>query len=160
MVPLLRANNVTVRDSFFNGGDDNICIKNDTTNVLVENVTVGDGHGVSLGSTPDCNGCYGYTENVTFRNVRLQGNAPLSIRTWANTTGVIRNVLFEDITLAGASTLLDITAWFGKCTWCHDWGTSTSDCRLVEGFGFWGGACTQTENNLAMENITLRRVQG
>jgi len=160
LVPLLRANNVTVRDSYFNGGDDNICIKNDTSNVLVENVTVGDGHGVDLGSTPDCNGCIGYTENITFRNVRLSGDAPLKIKTWPNTTGVIKNVLFEDIVLDGASSLLEISTWYGKCKWCHDYGTANTSCILAKGYGYWGGACEQTNSNIALENITLRRVRG
>merc|ERR550537_1149691 len=72
-VPLLSARNVTIRDSYFNGGDDNICIKNDTSNVLVENCTVGDGHGITLGSTPDGNGLHGYNENITFKGITLHG---------------------------------------------------------------------------------------
>ena len=31
---LLSANNITIRDSWVDGGDDNVCIKNDTSNVL------------------------------------------------------------------------------------------------------------------------------
>merc|ERR1712232_295957 len=122
---------------------------------------MGDGHGVTLGSTPDCNGCFGYTENITFRGIRLHGDAPLKIKTWANTTGVIKNVLFEDVTLVnGARTLLDISAWYGKCSWCHAWGKPTTACRYIKGFGFWGGACEQTNHNIALENITLRRIRG
>ena len=58
-VPLMRANNITMRDSFVTGGDDNVCIKNDTANVLIENVVFENGHGASIGSIPDCSGCHG-----------------------------------------------------------------------------------------------------
>ena len=58
-LPLLRTRNITMRDSFVSGGDDNVCIKNDTADVLVENVVFANGHGASIGSVPDCYGCYG-----------------------------------------------------------------------------------------------------
>ena len=87
---LLRpTSNFTMRDSTVNGGDDNVCIKNDTDGVLVENVHFTDGHGASIGSIPDCNGCHGYVSNVVFRNCTFGGNAPMKIKTWANTTGVL-----------------------------------------------------------------------
>ena len=76
------------------------------------------------------------------------------LQTWANTTGLIRNILFEDILLERADTLLDISAWYGKCAWCHQWVQPSSSCRLVDGFGYWGGACAQTENNIAIQNVT------
>ena len=62
---LLRpTSNFTMRDSTVNGGDDNVCIKNDTDGVLVENVHFTDGHGASIGSIPDCNGCHGFVSNI------------------------------------------------------------------------------------------------
>ena len=64
-VKLMRANNITMRDSYVTGGDDNVCIKNDTANVLIENVTFLDGHGASIGSIPDCSGCHGVVTNIT-----------------------------------------------------------------------------------------------
>ena len=67
-LPLLRPKNFTMRDSIVNGGDDNVCIKNDTTDVLVENVHFTDGHGASIGSIPDCNGCHGHVSGIVFRN--------------------------------------------------------------------------------------------
>ena len=71
---LLRpTSNFTMRDSTVNGGDDNVCIKNDTDGVLVENVHFTDGHGASIGSIPDCNGCHGYVSNVVFRNCTFPG---------------------------------------------------------------------------------------
>ena len=48
-----------------------------------------DGHGASIGSVPDCNGCVGFVTNITYRNCSFFGNAPMKIKTWANTTGEI-----------------------------------------------------------------------
>jgi hypothetical protein len=81
-LPLLRTRNITVRDSDVSGGDDNVCIKNDTQGVLVENVHFRNGHGASIGSVPDCNGCHGIVKDITFRNCTFGGNAPMKIKTW------------------------------------------------------------------------------
>ena len=81
-LPLLRPCNFTMRDSTVNGGDDNVCIKNDTQGVLVENVTFTNGHGASIGSIPDCAGCHGHVSDVVFRNCTFGGNAPMKIKTW------------------------------------------------------------------------------
>ena len=61
---LLSANNITIRDSWVDGGDDNVCIKNDTSNVLVENIVFLNGHGATIGSVPDGNGLHGFITNV------------------------------------------------------------------------------------------------
>jgi hypothetical protein len=122
----MRANNITMRDSFVTGGDDNVCIKNDTANVLIENVTFLDGHGASIGSIPDCAGCHGIVTNITYRNLTFLGNAPMKIKWWANTTGEISNVLFEDIYLGNASVAIEMMANYGSwacpCKWIHNFG--------------------------------------
>ena len=59
----MSANNITIRDSWVDGGDDNVCIKNDTSNVLVENIVFKNGHGATIGSVPDGNGLHGYLEH-------------------------------------------------------------------------------------------------
>ena len=41
-----------------------VCIKNDTSNVLIENIEIDDGHGASIGSIPDCSGCHGVVTNM------------------------------------------------------------------------------------------------
>ena len=73
---LMSANNITIRDSWVDGGDDNVCIKNDTSNVLVENIVFFNGHGATIGSVPDGNGLHGYITNVTFRSANIDAPAP------------------------------------------------------------------------------------
>jgi polygalacturonase len=110
----MRANNITIRDMFVTGGDDNVCIKNDTANVLIENVVFHDGHGASIGSIPDCSGCHGVVTNITFRNITMGGDAPMKIKWWANTTGEISNILYEDVTLSNASSAIQMSANYGS----------------------------------------------
>ena len=50
--------------------------------VFVENVHFTDGHGASIGSIPDCNGCHGYVSNIHFKNCTFGGNAPMKIKYW------------------------------------------------------------------------------
>lgn len=172
-VPLMMANNITIRDSFFTGGDDNVCIKNDTANVLVENVIFKDGHGASIGSIPDCSGCHGVVTNVTFRNITMGGNAPMKIKWWPNTTGLISNILYEDVVLANASTAIEILANYGAgacpCPWIHPFGGpgQRGKCKtyhwgngLFDGIGGNCGPEGDKTNNIYTRNITFRRVTG
>ena len=66
--------------------------------MLVENIVFKNGHGATIGSVPDGNGLRGYISNVTFRNITMEGNAPVKIKSWPNTTGEVSNILYEDVT--------------------------------------------------------------
>jgi hypothetical protein len=63
------------------------------------------------------------------------GNAPMKIKTWANTTGEVSNVLFEDITLDNAAEAVSIGASYGTnacpCKWATDYGGpgQRGECR-------------------------------
>lgn len=179
-LPLLRPRNFTMRDSTVNGGDDNVCIKNDTTDVLVENVHFTDGHGASIGSIPDCYGCHGHVSGVTFRNCTFGGNAPMKIKTWHNTTGEVSDILFEDIILQNAAQAVAISGNYGgtacPCKWQTDYGgpDQRTACHsygpTLKGAGHWpvgfigvGGTCGpegDSTNNINIRNITFRRLKG
>ena len=123
---LLSTNNVTIRGCTFSGGDDNIAIKNDTANVLIEDCVFGNGHGASIGSVPDTNGVMGYVTNITFRNLVMNGNAACKIKTWPNTTGEISNILYENVILNGGkgSFVMAASTYYCGCAdpqkgWCH-----------------------------------------
>ena len=123
---LLSTNNVTIRGCYFSGGDDNIAIKNDTANVLIEDCVFGNGHGASIGSVPDTNGVMGFVTNITFRNLVMNGNAACKIKTWPNTTGEISNILYENVRLNGGpgSYVMSVSTYYCGCTdpqkgWCH-----------------------------------------
>ena len=159
---------------------DNVCIKNDTTDVLVENVHFTDGHGASIGSIPDCYGCHGHVSGVIFRNCTFSGNAPMKIKTWHNTTGEVSNILFEDITLENAAEAISISGNYGgtacPCKWQADYGGpgQRTKCRsygpTLPGTAHWpvgyvgvGGVCGpqgDATNNINIKNITFRRVKG
>jgi hypothetical protein len=47
--------------------------------------------------------CCTYAGNIT-----MEGNAPVKIKSWPNTTGEVSNILYEDVTLLGADTAIDV----------------------------------------------------
>lgn len=169
---LLSTNNVTIQGCYFSGGDDNIAIKNDTANVLVEDCTFGNGHGASIGSVPDANGLNGYVTNITFRNLVMEGNAACKIKTWPNTTGEISNILYENVRINGGagSSILQLSTYYCKCTdpskgWCHLYTPKPlTSCRQEEivssVFEAVGSCCAETENNIDLRNITFRNFTG
>jgi hypothetical protein len=146
----------------------------------VENVHFTDGHGASIGSIPDCYGCHGYVTNIVFRNCTFGGNAPMKIKTWANTTGEVSNVLFESCTLNDAAQAVAIGASYGTnacpCKWATDYGgpEQRGECRnygpTLKGDAYWpagyvglGGRCGpegDATNTIAIRNITFRGLTG
>ena len=132
--------------------------------------------------------------DIVFRNCTFEGNAPMKIKTWHNTTGEIENVLFEDITLNQASMAIAISANYGgsgcPCKWMTDYGgpEQRTQCRSYgppgaycspnqaglkgagAAAGSWAGGCVgvggvcgpegDTSNNIAIRNITFRRLSG
>ena len=141
--------------------------------MLIENVVFNNGHGATIGSVPDCNGCMGFVTNVTYRNCSFGGNAPMKIKTWANTTGEISNILFEDCTLKGAASAVEISANYGgdacPCKWFTDYGgpdqhnTKCKNYHWAGGYAGVGGVCGpegDATNNINIRNITFRRLSG
>ena len=109
--------------------------------------------------------------NITFRNLRFLGNAPMKIKWWANTTGEISNILFEDVFLGNASVAIQMMANYGSwacpCKWVHPFGGpgQRGKCRTFGppysvGVGGNCGPEGDTTNNINTRNITFRRITG
>jgi polygalacturonase len=101
------SSNVVVRNCTLSGGDDQIAIKSGqdgagrqfgkpSFNILVENIIVPHGDGISIGSEMS-----GGVHDVVVRNVKFDDVLhPLRIKTGYGRGGVVSNVLFENIELA------------------------------------------------------------
>ena len=122
---------------------------------------------------------HSFVTNITYRNCSFFGNAPMKIKTWANTTGEISNILFEDCLLNNASSAVEISANYGgtacPCPWHSDYGgpEQRGTCKnygpRFKGSSYWnsfvgiGGVCGpegDTTNNINLKNITYRRLKG
>ncbi|XP_047978762.1 polygalacturonase-like [Salvia hispanica] len=95
-----RSSGVSITNSRIATGDDCISMSPGTSNVFVQNVACGPGHGISIGSPGWVLNEAG-VENVTVKSCVLSGTQNgVRIKTWARpSNGFVRNVHYEDLTM-------------------------------------------------------------
>ncbi|KLO15113.1 glycoside hydrolase family 28 protein [Schizopora paradoxa] len=96
---IYRSDQVTLKDSTINNGDDCVSFKPNATNILVSNLQCNGSHGISVGSLGQFAGMFDIVENVTSTNVRMS-NAQngARIKCWAGPnvgSGIVKNITFE-----------------------------------------------------------------
>ena len=114
-------NGLHIYNATINSGDDNVAMKNDTQNVVIEDCVFGHGHGASIGSIPmdGFRGWLGLVRNITMRRVLLNGtDFGVRVKTWQNATGSIRDVAYEDLTLIGVGTAIEVNAFYCQPSYC------------------------------------------
>ncbi|XP_058740187.1 polygalacturonase-like [Vicia villosa] len=92
------SSDITIANSKIQTGDDCISIGPGTTNVWIENIACGPGHGISIGSL-------GWelnepgVQNVTVKTVRFTDTQNgVRIKSWGRpSNGIVRNVLYQDV---------------------------------------------------------------
>ncbi|KAL8061495.1 hypothetical protein ABFX02_02G089800 [Erythranthe guttata] len=91
---------VSILQSKISTGDDCVSIGPGTTNLLIEKVHCGPGHGISIGSLGKDFDEAG-VQNMTVKNVTLSNTQNgLRIKTWAKPSkGFVRNILFQHATM-------------------------------------------------------------
>ncbi|KAF7591475.1 hypothetical protein BBP40_001521 [Aspergillus hancockii] len=112
-----RSDHITISNWIYEGGDDAVAFKPNSTNIHVENVTVYGGPGIAFGSLGQYPNRHDIVENITVKNVKLQPssqrtmNSGIYFKSWigvnygvppnggGNGHGYVRNVTVEDITL-------------------------------------------------------------
>ena len=111
--------NVIARNSYITTGDDCIAIKSGknedgravgipTDNVLMENLILGYGHGISIGSEMS-----GNVTNVIFRNLTMHNteNGP-RIKSCRGRGGMVKNITYENISINDVSEGIQITQYY------------------------------------------------
>ncbi|KAL9678263.1 hypothetical protein QQ045_016106 [Rhodiola kirilowii] len=100
---------VTILTSVIGTGDDCVSIGPGTNNLWIENVNCGPGHGISIGSLEKDYEEAG-VQNVTVKTVTFSGTQNgARIKSWARpSTGFVKNVVFEDITVQNAGNPITI----------------------------------------------------
>ena len=148
---------LTIRNCSISNGDDNIAIKNATSNVLVEGCYFGTGHGASIGSIPrdGFRGWRGVVANVTLRGLVMNGTVfGVRIKTWQNATGHVSNVTYEDLRLIDVGTAVQLNAYYCQPTYCPGplLPLNQSCCGPR--------AMAHVAQNVAITGLTLRRISG
>jgi polygalacturonase len=94
--------NFLVRGCDCSDGDDDICIKDGGTNILIENCTIHRGHGISIGS-----GTVAGVHNMLVRHCTFDGTAhALRIKSMRGAGGEVSNVHFTDIQIKNVTDFL------------------------------------------------------
>ncbi|KAL1561424.1 endo-polygalacturonase [Salvia divinorum] len=99
-IHIARSSGVSVTNSRVATGDDCVSMSPGTSNVLVQNVACGPGHGISIGSLGWVLDEAG-VENVTVKSCAFSGTQNgVRIKTWARpSNGFVNNVRYEDLTM-------------------------------------------------------------
>ncbi|KAJ7063543.1 glycoside hydrolase family 28 protein [Mycena amicta] len=97
---IYRSDQVTIKDSLINNGDDCVSFKPNSTNILVSNLNCNGSHGVSVGSLGQFANMFDIVENVTATNIKMS-NAQngARIKCWAGAgvgSGIVKNITFEN----------------------------------------------------------------
>ncbi|PIA41128.1 hypothetical protein AQUCO_02300138v1 [Aquilegia coerulea] len=94
---------VTIMKANIKTGDDCISIGPGTTNLWIENIACGPGHGISIGSLGQELNEQG-VQNVTVKTVSFTGTENgFRIKTWPRpSNGFVKNILFQDGTMNNA----------------------------------------------------------
>ncbi|KAJ7771601.1 glycoside hydrolase family 28 protein [Mycena metata] len=96
---IYRSDQVTIKNSHINNGDDCVSFKPNSTNIIVSNLNCNGSHGISVGSLGQFAGMFDIVENVTATNV-IMSNAQngARIKAWAGPgvgSGIVKNVTFD-----------------------------------------------------------------
>ncbi|GLB06428.1 hypothetical protein AtubIFM57258_001735 [Aspergillus tubingensis] len=112
-----RSDHITITNWIYQGGDDAVAFKGNSTNIHVENVTVYGGPGIAFGSLGQYPDRTDIVENVTVRNVQVQPsfqramNSGVYFKSWIGVNygvppnggggghGYVRNVTVENLRL-------------------------------------------------------------
>ncbi|CAL4949993.1 unnamed protein product [Urochloa decumbens] len=103
---------VQILNSRIYNGDDCVSIGAGCSDVLVENVTCGHGHGISIGSL-GARGTRACVSNVTVRNARiLDSDNGLRIKTWQGGAGAVSAVEFAGVQLRNVKSFIVIDQYY------------------------------------------------
>ncbi|KAJ6606415.1 glycoside hydrolase family 28 protein [Mycena vulgaris] len=94
-----RSDQVTIKNSLINNGDDCVSFKVNSTNIIVSNLNCNGSHGISVGSLGQFAGMFDIVENVTSTNI-IMSNAQngARIKAWAGPgvgSGIVKNITFD-----------------------------------------------------------------
>ncbi|XP_075507990.1 polygalacturonase-2-like [Primulina tabacum] len=102
-IHITKTQNINILDSIIKTGDDCISIVNGTSNVQVQNIMCGPGHGISIGSLGE-NNMENHVSNILVKSVKITGATNgVRIKTWQGGSGSARNIAFEDILMQNVS---------------------------------------------------------
>ncbi|KAF0917747.1 hypothetical protein E2562_021244 [Oryza meyeriana var. granulata] len=129
--------NVAVYDAAIRTGDDCVSVGPGNSNLWIERVACGPGHGISIGSLGKQQGmAVEAVQNVTVKTTRFTGTTNgLRIKTWGSSKrGFVRGVTFADSTMSGVDNPIIIDQHYcpdGGCAARQSSGIKISEVEYV-----------------------------
>ena len=148
-------NNFLITNSTIEDGDDNIAIQasgsdSPSTNIAITNLTIGTGHGISVGSGTTLGVNNVYVNNITF-NGTIYG---FRLKTEANNGGLVQNLSFNNVSMTNVFYPVYISSWYNGSGFSYPRNAaSAARFNSVTNSGFTSGVTPQWEN-LTFNNIT------
>ncbi|XP_057982341.1 polygalacturonase At1g48100-like [Malania oleifera] len=103
---------VTLSSSKIACGDDCVSIQTGSSNVVIDNINCGPGHGISIGGLGEdkSKAC---VSNVTVQNCYIHDTLTgVRLKTWQGGSGSVRLVKFTNIQMAAVNTAIDIDQYY------------------------------------------------
>ncbi|XP_047320432.1 probable polygalacturonase At3g15720 [Impatiens glandulifera] len=117
-IDISSSTNVKITDSIISSGDDCFAINSGCSDIFIENVKCGPGHGISVGSLGK-DGSFATVEGVFVQNCTLIGTSNgVRIKTWEGGKGYAKNIRFENIILENVKNPIIIDQHY--CNGRHD----------------------------------------
>ncbi|KAJ7594964.1 glycoside hydrolase family 28 protein [Mycena floridula] len=139
---IYRSDNVVIKNSVINNGDDCVSFKPNSTNILVSNLNCNGSHGISVGSLGQFAGMFDIVENVTSSNVKMS-NAQngARIKAWAGAnvgSGIVKNITFNNFVVNNVDSPLTVDS-----------------CYMTN-----ATACTQFPSNTLIQDVFFNNITG
>lgn len=133
-IHLSATSSATVNGVTIQTGDDCLAIGQDTHDILVQNVTCGPGHGLSIGSL----GKWAWDKSVSqihVKNCTLTNSTNgARIKTWAGkTSGTASGIIFEDLIMNGVKNPIIIDQSYGGKNSASKWKISDVHFKNIKG---------------------------
>ncbi|XP_064994080.1 polygalacturonase At1g48100-like isoform X2 [Musa acuminata AAA Group] len=111
---------VSIHDTNLGCGDDCISIQTGCSNIMVQNVNCGPGHGISIGGLGKGN-TQASVSNVTVQNANMVGTMTgVRIKTWQGGSGYVKNIRFSKIKLSRVATPIVIDQFYCDQSKCRN----------------------------------------
>jgi polygalacturonase len=170
-INIASSQHVVIRSSTIGTGDDCVSIITGSSNIQINDIVCGPGHGISIGSLGKDN-ARDTVANVVVRGAYLTGTTNgLRIKTWQGGSGYAQNISFQNVKMNNVSNPIIIDQYYcGSSSGCRNQ-TSAVQVSSVSYTGISGTsatpeairlACSSTVpcTNIVMEDVNIRMIEG
>lgn len=144
---------VRIRNCIIGTGDDCIAIGGGSSNVNINGVTCGPGHGISIGSLG--RGGYDTVEDIQVRNCTFEGTMNgVRIKTWQGGAGYARRISFQNIRFVAVDNPIIIDQFYCPNQVTCQNKTSAVELSEIRYSGILGTSTTDNAINLSCSQST------